>query len=161
MSSAIVAFYDGKGTDHQGRTLEEILAWDDDSLEYTHDYIQWLFPLREPSAFNPWAPVLTESDVGTFRGRSDLQSGLRRAFDRMMLFYGFTRPAKQWLGPHNHNFLRLTRILTSTRLLGLEEESRGLFRELEAVYAAHPAIIGPVTWRFWREAGGNRPGDSA
>ena len=52
----ILRFYGSGGTDHAGRTLEEILAWDDRHLEEVHDYIQWLFPLEEPSRANPCTP---------------------------------------------------------------------------------------------------------
>ena len=50
--SALITFYRGSGTDHAGRRIDEILSWDDAALESVHDYIQWLFPLDEPSRFN-------------------------------------------------------------------------------------------------------------
>lgn len=58
-----MAFYLGKEADSQGRTIEEIWEWDHEDLEDTHDYIQWLFPLQERSAFNPDAPVLTPEAI--------------------------------------------------------------------------------------------------
>jgi hypothetical protein len=45
----LVSFYDGSGPDGNGRTLEEILQWDAEKLERSHDYIQTLFPLPEKS----------------------------------------------------------------------------------------------------------------
>src|SRR5687767_14960180 len=62
---AIVEFYSG-GRDSAGRTLDEILAWDDDRLEAIHDYIQWLFPTRQPSGVNPFAPLVTDATVRAF-----------------------------------------------------------------------------------------------
>jgi hypothetical protein len=44
---------------HRGRYLREIQEWPDDQLESVHDYIQWLFPLPEPSGFNVAAPALS------------------------------------------------------------------------------------------------------
>lgn len=152
MESRILAFFRGAGCDHRGRTLDEILAWDDQALEFTHDYIQWLFPLPEPSAFNPWAPVLTESDIEAFRNSPELQNQLRRAAARMKAFYGFDRDRLPWLTPGNHNFLRLTRILACLRLLGLEDEAAEWFARLSDLYSKHSGIIGPETWRYWQAA---------
>lgn len=42
-----------------GHALRDIQAFDHDQLEFTHTYIQWLFPLPEASTINPEAPVLT------------------------------------------------------------------------------------------------------
>ena len=64
--SPLVRFYRGDAPDARGRTLDDILAWDDEQLEAVHDYIQWLFPLDEPSRFNPDAPLLTPADRVAF-----------------------------------------------------------------------------------------------
>jgi hypothetical protein len=51
-SSRLLAFYRGQAPDDAGRWLKDIWEWDDEQLETTHDFIQWLFPLPEPSRFN-------------------------------------------------------------------------------------------------------------
>lgn len=61
MVDTFLDFYLGTGTDHRGRTLWQIVQKSDAWIEETHDYIQWLFPLSEPSQFNPHAPILTEA----------------------------------------------------------------------------------------------------
>jgi len=86
----LLAFYRG-GRDTEGRTLDQILAWDDVELEYVHDYIQWLFPTTRRSAFNPVAPVLTDEVISFFRRDGALRDRLLAAFDRMLRFYGFVR----------------------------------------------------------------------
>ena len=55
----IVTFLEGEGPDDRGRSLFDVLAFDDAALERNHDFIQWLFPLPEPSSAVPDAPVLT------------------------------------------------------------------------------------------------------
>ena len=52
--SQLVNFYLGDAPDNQGRMIDEILSWKDEQLEDVHDYIQWLFPLKERSAFTPF-----------------------------------------------------------------------------------------------------------
>jgi len=169
-SSPILRFQAGTGTDDRGRTQAEILAWDDGRLERVHDYIQWLFPLPERSAFNAGAPRLTDADVQAFRDRDDLRVALGRALVRMLAFYGFAmrageagdrivvrtaayrERARNWITPGNHNFLRISRMLRSLVLLGLEREARAILRALEAVHAEDGDVIGPVALAHWRRA---------
>jgi hypothetical protein len=166
----LIGFFRG-GADNYGRTLDGILAWDDAHLEEVHDYIQWLFPLPEPSSFHPEAPALDPETIAAFRADSALQARLHAAFVRMLSFYGlqlgrqgvvraegFREKSYGWLQPGNHNHLRLTRILRSLRLLGLEWEADSLFECLSAIYkeeavSARPRISAR-TFRFWKEAAG-------
>ena len=170
-SGPLVNFYAGLTRDDCGRLLRDIHAWPDERLESTHDYIQWLFPLMERSAFNAHAPVLDEEAIAEFRGRAELRENLRRSFVRMLAFYGFTvqaRPlrlvraasfaerARVWLSWKNHNHLRITRILKSLTVLGLEEEAEAFLAALEELHANLMALreplISPETMKFWREA---------
>ena len=89
MTSLLVNFYQGHGRDHRGRALSEIHAFSVDRLEHEHDFIQWLFPLRDPSPVNPGAPVLTDDDVAEFRADVALRDRLRASFAVMACFYGF------------------------------------------------------------------------
>lgn len=87
----------------------------------------------------------------------------------MLGFYGFTLSprgvvtrsasfpsrAVNWLAPHNHNHLRLTRILHSLHLLGLEQESAALLAALESIYKDElqgRGRITPDTIQYWRSA---------
>jgi hypothetical protein len=163
----IVSFYSGQ-PDRGGRTLAGILRWDDEWLEEVHDYIQWLFPTRQPSAVNPSAPLVTDATVAAFERDPALRARLRQALDRMLLFYGlrwsdgrieiddsrFPARARVWLRPANHNHLRLTRIMESLATLGLPAEARALQRcLLEDIYEGPgTGAISPRTADFWRRA---------
>ena len=166
-SDAVVAFFSG-GPDSEGRTLDDILSWDDDRLEAVHDYIQWLFPSRQPSAVNRFAPIATDATVRAFERDGTLRAGLRRAFERMLRFYGFhvrdgrveiddrrfaTR-ARIWLHAGNHNHLRLTRIMDALSTLGLRDEALALQRCLIDDVCAGPGTdrVTPHTLEFWRRA---------
>ena len=87
-NSRLVAFYQGNGRDHRGRLLRDIHAFDFDELEFHHDYIQWLFPLPEPSGANPAAPLLTKEDIAAFERDESLRSALLTSFRLMLAFYG-------------------------------------------------------------------------
>ncbi len=150
--SPIVRFHAHAAPDGQGRRLADIQAWEDARLEAAHDYIQWLFPLPEPSGFNPAAPLLTTDDIAAFHRDPALRAALRASLHRMRRFYRLPDGAPHWLSPGNHNLLRLTRILRCLHLLGLQDEADALLRELEALYAGGGKAIGPVTLEYWRRA---------
>src|SRR5215211_6636687 len=104
------AFLAGYGRDGRGRTIEDVLALSDDELERIHDYIQWLFPLPSRSMAQPNAPILTSREIEAIRADALAVANLRRAAQRMLVFY---RTSKPWLTWSDHNHLRITRILRS------------------------------------------------
>ena len=63
MQMEIVGFLEGKTPDHRGRMLAMIMKQTDHQAEATHDYIQWLFPLDEPSRSVMGVPVPNELDI--------------------------------------------------------------------------------------------------
>ncbi len=146
----IARFYLGETPDDRGRLVTQIQGWGAAQLERVHDYIQWLFPLPEPSPVNPSAPVLDAETIAEFRGSEPLRAALLVSLRMMTRFY----EDRQWLTPGNHNLLRITRILRSTRLLGLEAESLAFFEDLQAIYAtaAGRRAIGSTSFDYWRAA---------
>ncbi len=175
-ASTVLAFYQG-GTDHRGRTLQRILAEPDAWLEATHDYIQWVFPLPERSPYNPAAPVLTHADIAAFDAGPELRGRLLDGFRRLLGFYGFAVAGEpdrfavvpddrrdprtmHWVTPHNHNFLRISRILRCLHLLGCPQAGRAFLAVLESLARSQDgAAIGAVTLAYWRAAAsGELPG---
>ena len=169
--SRLVEFYRGQAPDSEGRSLREIWAWGDDELEAVHDFIQWLFPLPEPSRFNPDAPLLTAEDIAAFKADLFLRGQLRRSFERILSFLGLAlargsevvegpnfaaRVPDVWAHP-NHNWLRITRILKSLRLLGLEAEAQALYARLHALHGSRRYPIGNDTFRYWTDAVSGSP----
>lgn len=164
--NTLLAFYYGSHPDDQGRRLAEILRQDDLWLEQTHDYIQWLFPLAESSRVVPGAPILDSLTIKQFRADQLLQDHLRASFVRMLAFLGLRFDGKvvgkagnwsdrkgEWFSEPTHNLLRITRMLKSLRLLGLEHEAHGLYAGLSALLATEPDCAVPEkTKSFWREA---------
>ncbi len=93
---------------------------------------------------------------------------MRESLRRLLAFYGleltgdgelrvvetavFEARAANWLSRSNHNHLRITRILKSLRLAGLEEEARAFYRYLEGLYGREKERISETTFGFWRGA---------
>lgn len=164
--SRLVDFYRGQTRDTEQRRLDEIWDWNDDDLEAVHDFIQWLFPLPEPSNFNPDAPLLSELDIREFRSDPNLQARLQRSFERIVRFLGLeqaadgtvregpnfaARTSDVWAYP-NHNWLRITRILRSLTLLGLENQAQALYAWLSEMHRTQRFPISAETFRYWTGA---------
>ena len=169
-TSPLVAFYSpSTAAPINNLTLTKILKYSNPELEYHHDYIQILFPLPEGSRFNSSAPVIDEATFHAFRNSKELQGQLRKAFERMLSFYGleivnstvngimiipapyFASASKGWVKRLNHNHLRITRILRSLRVLGLEEEAKEFLAALTDVYE-NSGRIGGSSLMFWQRA---------
>lgn len=167
--SRLVAFYRGDGRDHRGRLLGHIYGFSFDELELHHDYIQWLFPLPEPSGANAEAPLLSKEDIAAFESDDSLRKALLRSFHMMLRFYGlevwagrpeikvvrgahFAERRDVWLTRGNHNFLRISRMLRSLTLLGLGGYAKALLKSLEGIYEEEASTIGDTTMGYWRRA---------
>lgn len=149
----LIGFLSGTAQDGAGRLLPDLLAWPDQRLEQVHDFIQWMFPLPEPSPVNPDAPVLDAGTIAEIRARAEIQANLGKSLERMRRFYGDSR---HWITPGNHNHLRITRILRCAVLLGLDAEAREFFEWLSVIYEQersqpHPAISAR-SFEFWQHA---------
>jgi hypothetical protein len=163
----LVDFYLGRAPDYNGRLLLDIWAWDHEKLEEIHDYIQVLFPLPEPSAYNSRAPTLSTLDVAAFRTDAKILENLLRSFRMMLNFYGleyqenppvvrkashFLERARNWLVFGDHNHLRITRILKCLCICGLDAPARAFLACLLDLREQQPREISNETLAYWRDA---------
>ena len=145
----IIGFLEGKTPDHRGRILAILLQQSDHQAEATHDYIQWLFPLDEPSRSVNGAPVLTELDIEEIKESSLAQSNLAKSAG---WFLGFLERNDHWITKYNHNHLRITRVVKSLRLLA-SDEAADEFRDKVFGYLGDDLnLIDPKARSFWNSA---------
>jgi len=123
-----------------------VLAFDDASIERVHDFIQWLFPLRERSGAQPNAPVLTEADLTAIRRSPAAQATLLAAAERMAAFYARN---DHWLTGSDHNHLRITRIIASLRLLVGDAQADNFRAQILTRVAANKAPVGATAMAYW------------
>ena len=133
----LLAFYRGEAHNSSDHSFQAILDWPDDTWEHVHDFIQWVFPTDQRSAFNPNAPVLSPAVIAIWPTDVRLTENHNAAFARWLRFVGVERNASGafcfaespnldvWAHP-NHNWLRITRVLASLRLLGCREDATRL-----------------------------------
>ena len=108
MTSRLVTFLEGSGTDSQGRRLSDVWQFDDDAIDFTHDFIQWMFPLREASGSNFTAPTLLASEIETIRSSLQCLRNLEESTKWMLSFFNRTEVFFHYI---YHNHLRVTRII--------------------------------------------------
>ena len=162
----LIAFYYGSRPDSQDRYLTDILTEDDAWLEYTHDYIQWLFPLPQRSAFNPSAPVIDDEVMAAFEADELLRTQLHASLVRILAFFGLIQRdgvvtkgpnweerRSNWLLHPTHNNLRITRILTSLGTLGLGPDAEQLLACLVDLRESEPDCgVGTLAYEYWIDA---------
>ena len=142
----IVGFLEGKTPDHRGRILAMLLQQTDHQAETTHDYIQWLFPLDEPSRSVNGAPVLTEMEIDEIRDSSLAQANLDKS---ARWFLGFLERNDHWITKYNHNHLRITRVIRSLRLLASDEAADEFRDKVLALAGDRLNLIDQKARGFW------------
>jgi hypothetical protein len=114
----------------------------------------------------PGAPILDSLTIKQFRSDQLLQDHLLASFHRMLGFLGLKFDGAivsksenwpdrkgEWFSEPTHNLLRITRVLKSLRILGLEKESLAFHNGLSTLIATEPDCAVPEkTKAFWREA---------
>jgi len=174
----IIQWYKNNIPDDQGRYLSDIMKKDDDWLESTHDYIQLLFPNKEPSMFNPNAPLLTNSVIEEFNTDNVLKLKVQRSFERMMKFYKIDVDSYNdflynrnncilqegkfllpWWVESKHNHLRLTRILNTLNAFDMKYELHYLYNILMQIHEHcwhwhEKSWFSTETLEYWQKAAG-------
>ena len=145
----IFGFLEGKTPDHRGRILAMLLQQTDHQAEATHDYIQWLFPLDEPSHAVNGAPVLTELDIHEIKESSLAQDNLAKSAS---WFLGFLERSDHWITKYNHNHLRITRVIKSLRLLASDKAADEFKDKVFGYLGDDLNLIDPKARSFWNSA---------
>ncbi len=159
----LVNFYRGEIPNDEGVWLKDIMQYKYGEFECDHAWIQWVFPLMEPSNYNVDAPLLTIEEIILFQNDPVLKERVSDAIIKVLDFYGMEtnedgevvwqapgnhKNPQWWLKEFNHNFLRITRLLISMRYLGYEELSRQVFSNI-MIYRDK---FEDMSYRFWSEA---------
>ncbi len=159
--------------DIKNRSFKDMIEMSNHQLEKSHDIIQWLFPLDEPSLHNPNAPLLNKAlleEINSKIWAYAYRSSFEQAWKRFMFFlrsapddWGmFSKEAwemqkpyegkPQWITPRNHNYLRITRVIKSATLFGRKDLATLMYQYACEKYEEYPGIIGTTTKQFWDNA---------
>ena len=149
MQMEIVGFIEGKTPDHRGRILAIVLQQTDHQAETTHDYIQWLFPLDEPSRSVMSAPVINELDIEDIRHSELAQQNLVKSAG---WFLGFLERNDHWITRYDHNHLRITRAIKSLRLLTSDQAADEFRDKVIALAGNNLNLVDQKARDFWASA---------
>ena len=142
-------FLELKSADHRNRTLRDIWAFSDTHIEYTHDFIQLVFPLNKPSKSNFHGLYLnSDSMVEEIRANQIAKDNLVKSSE---WFLSFLSRNDQWQNRYNHNQLRITRMIESLRLL-VSDDQADQCRETVFGMILDTSYINEVTLLFWENA---------
>ena len=142
----LIAFWTGVETNQSGHRLRAILDANDDWLEYNHDWVQWLFPLPEPSLAVPESPVLTPLTVACIRNNVEIKALYWEAVGRVSSFYSNT---DVWLRYTDHNHKRITRILRSMKLVLGWADAMLFYEHIKSLTELAGNPVSPHNTSFW------------
>ena len=150
----ILDFLSGSGKDAYGRSLYETLSWTNEQLEQCHSQVQWVFPLHEESRHANVYPIITPEIVEAAKKLSVIAENLRLAKGRFENFLGLEPISESrqdlWCVDRNHNLLRVTRIIRSLRLFGLDDEAADFYEKVRE--SGCKRDISVTTLRYWLKA---------
>lgn len=158
-----ISFYTNKIKNYDKVTLDNILRYNNKQLEDKHNFIQYLFPLETKSKYNPKAPVITDRFIKEAKKNKEIKSNIVRSFARMMNFYGFNiikdsegihleidpKGDFQWMTRGNHNYMRISRMLTFLQMIDMHLLAYMFFDILCELYPK--GKIEKSTFEVWRD----------
>lgn len=148
----ITEFFHGNAALPSGENIHQVLRWMDYWFEKRHDFIQWIFPTKTASRYNPDAPLVTEEDIEAFCQNSDLYYQMVMNYVRFINFLQLSSNKKQfWIEKGNHNLLRITRCLESMTLLGCSGLAVDFLYQLENLTEKYPEELKEAL-PFWHQA---------
>lgn len=142
----LLSFLQDVRPDHCGRFLSDIWKFSDAQIESTHDFIQWVFPLDEPSGAQPDAPVLEPAEIELIHKSAPATMNVERSTD---WFLGFLARSTDWLAPCDHNHLRITRMIRSNRLLLGELAAESARNRVLQLLKKSKGKVGETAIGFW------------
>jgi len=88
LNNILINFLQGKGKDRHGRTHQDILNFSDEQLETVHNYIQWIFPIREMSENVMGSPYLDNDEEIQFLRNPSTRKFIKRTVKNARILSG-------------------------------------------------------------------------
>ena len=137
--------------DFKNRFLNDIWNFSDEDIEHTHDFIQLLFPLnkKSESVFHGYY-LNTESSIINIKSNDLAKSNIVKS---SKWFLSFLERNSHWRRRHDHNYLRITRIIKSLRLLVSDDEADTFYQLMLNILTEEDRLkINSETLEFWKSA---------
>ena len=134
--------------DFKGRKLSDIWNYNDDEIEYNHDFIQLIFPLDKPSqaVFNN-VYLKSFEEILLIQKDKIIQNNILKSKN---WFLEFLKRNNQWKNYSDHNQLRITRVIECLRLLISDKEADSFYEHIKSMIGKER--INETTLHFWSQA---------
>ena len=144
-----LTFLRGIEGDFKGRFLVDIWDFTDKEIEDTHDFIQIVFPLNEPSKHSINRHFLDDKLViDQIRCDEIIKNNLVKS---SKWFLSFLSRNHQWRIGHDHNHLRITRIIRCLRLLVSDNEADDFHLSILRLVEGNN-LVNKETLEFWEKS---------
>lgn len=140
-----------KEPDFKGRAIEDIWNFSDEQIEHIHDFIQLLFPLNEGSGAVFHGHYLnTLSSIDAIKSNDLAKKSILKS---SKWFLDFLERNRHWRRRQDHNYLRITRIIKSLRLLVSDQEADLFYQSvLSILNDEEKSKINYETLSYWNNA---------
>ena len=146
-----VNFLTNNEPDFKNRFLKDIWNFSDEDIEYTHDFIQLLFPLNEKSSAISNG-IYLDSNEAILRIKAN-KLATENIVKSSKWFLSFLARNSHWKRKHDHNYLRITRIIKSLRLLVSDQEANKFYESfMQLVDENLKSKINLTTLTYWQNA---------
>lgn len=155
MNQILFDFYTGNGLNTQHCSFDELISVSDNLFENSHNFVQWLFPLDEPSMHNRTAPILDQETIEKLLASPVFCDRLEMAGHKLISFLNRRRDQQGkpiWVTPNNHNYLRISRAIKCFRLFGLDDWAEMFFDFACACHDDYPQDVGLTAVEYWQAA---------
>lgn len=138
-----------KSKDHNGRKLMDIVKFSDSEIESTHDFIQLIFPLDEPSNLSSNIYFIDSKLHLKNLQKNDLVKN--KLIELSNWFINFLKRQNHWMVNYNHNHLRITRMIKSIRLIVGDKEANDIYNKIINIKDIKKKV-GKKSLEYWKNA---------
>ena len=142
-------FLTHRGKAFRERTLQDIWSYSDTEIERRHDFIQVIFPLNKPSQAVSHGYYLDTQDlVNQIKTNKEAVTNISKS---SQWFFSFLERNMYWNTRHDHNQLRITRVIECLRLLVSDEEADNFYNNVLELIEDNNQV-NTRTLNFWSNA---------
>jgi hypothetical protein len=137
-----------KESDFKGRMIQDIWNYSDEEIENNHDFIQILFPLnkKSQSVFHGYY-LDTDDLVKSLKDDEHVKENIIKSSE---WFLSFLKRHDYWRKGHNHNQLRITRVIECLRLIVGDREADSFYESVKNI--CNDIKVSKTSLEFWKDA---------
>ena len=142
-------FFLNKAPDHKGRMLSDIYKFSDKEIEATHDFIQIVFPLAEPSFWSSNKYFIeSQQQIDSLSKNKNVKEAILQSAS---WYISFLKRNNHWKNVNDHNLKRITRMIKSVRLIVGDIEADKIKKEIISIKNIEK-LVSQKSIKYWENA---------